>query len=165
MSKAVLISIKPYWCDLIKNGMKTAEVRKNYPNIILPFKAYIYCTRGECLLIGDKHPFSGNGMVIGEFECKQITRILYKMDGIADVLDCESACMTPSDFIAYGKGKELYAWHISDLKIYDKPKELSEFSPANCGDNHCFDCECFDAEKPSCTLKRPPQSWRYVEEG
>ena len=34
-----------------------------------------------------------------------------------------------------------YGWRISDLKIYDIPKELSEFS-----------------------LTRPPQSWRYVEE-
>ena len=34
-----------------------------------------------------------------------------------------------------------YGWHISDLKIYDTPKELSDFG-----------------------LKRPPQSWCYVEE-
>ena len=41
----------------------------------------------------------------------------------------------------YGQGKILYAWHIDDLKVYDKPKELSEFN-----------------------VKRAIQSWCYVEE-
>ena len=41
----------------------------------------------------------------------------------------------------YGQGKTLYAWHIDDLKVYDKPKELSEFN-----------------------VKRAIQSWCYVEE-
>ena len=45
----------------------------------------------------------------------------------------------------------VYGWHISDLKIYDKPKELAEFSKYG-----------FDEPVP---LKRPPQSWMYVEDG
>lgn len=177
MKIAVLISIKPYWCDLIKNGMKTIEVRKSIPKLDTPFKCYIYCTKGECLLIGDKHPYSGNRMVIGEFICDKIERFsTCTVDGstISEKDIVEKSCMTiqqlaqyelnaiPKEFTIQKIG--LYGWHISDLKIYDKPKELSEFSPANCGDKHCFDCECFDAEKTSCTLKRPPQSWRYVEE-
>lgn len=31
MSKAVLISIRPEWCDLIVRGEKTIEVRKTRP--------------------------------------------------------------------------------------------------------------------------------------
>lgn len=50
----------------------------------------------------------------------------------------------------YGKGKTLYGWHISDLKIYDKPRELSEFGKVG-----------FGHEVP---LKRPPQSWMYIED-
>jgi predicted transcriptional regulator len=42
----------------------------------------------------------------------------------------------------YGKEKTLYAWHISDLKNYHEPKELSEFG-----------------------LKKAPQSWQYVKGG
>lgn len=80
----------------------------------------------------------------------------------------------------YGQGKTLYAWHIDNLKIYDKPKELSEFShfiPNNkcptkqCGTN-CEDCPNYDEEHETClalyyahrVIKRPPQSWCYVEE-
>ena len=80
----------------------------------------------------------------------------------------------------YGQGKTLYAWHIDDLKIYDKPKELSEFShfiPNNkcptkqCGTN-CEDCPNYDEEHETClalyyahrAIKRPPQSYCYVEE-
>ena len=33
MSKAVLISIRPKWCELIANGKKTIEVRKSRPNL------------------------------------------------------------------------------------------------------------------------------------
>ena len=45
MSKAVLISIRPKWCELIANGTKTVEVRKSRPKLHTPFKCYIYCTQ------------------------------------------------------------------------------------------------------------------------
>lgn len=79
----------------------------------------------------------------------------------------------------YGKGKPLYAWHIEDLKIYDKPKGLSEFSGYilnNKCEKHengfdCNKCDAYDKEHDTCLalyychkpIKRPPQSWYYVE--
>ena len=45
MGKAVLIAIRPKWCELIANGKKTVEVRKNSPKLKTPFKCYIYCTK------------------------------------------------------------------------------------------------------------------------
>ena len=45
MSKAVLISIRPKWCELIASGKKTIEVRKSRPKMEPPFKCYIYCTK------------------------------------------------------------------------------------------------------------------------
>lgn len=47
MSKAVLISIRPEWCEKIVNGRKTIEVRKTRPKMDTPFKCYIYCTKPE----------------------------------------------------------------------------------------------------------------------
>ena len=44
MSKAVLLSIKPQYCELIASGKKTVEVRKTRPKLDTPFKVYIYCT-------------------------------------------------------------------------------------------------------------------------
>lgn len=53
--KAVLLSIRPEWCDLILRGKKTMEVRKNYPKHLYekgkPFKVYIYCTKAPQQLI------------------------------------------------------------------------------------------------------------------
>ena len=56
--KAVLISIKPKWCDLIRRGRKTVEVRKTCPKLEVPFKVYIYET-----MDGGR----GSGLVFGEF--------------------------------------------------------------------------------------------------
>lgn len=43
MSKAVLISIRPKWCEKICNGEKTVEVRRTRPKLNTPFRVYIYC--------------------------------------------------------------------------------------------------------------------------
>lgn len=44
--RAVMISIKPQWCELIAKKEKTIEVRKTRPKIKTPFKCYIYETKG-----------------------------------------------------------------------------------------------------------------------
>ena len=44
-NKAVLISIKPKWCELIADGEKTIKVRKTKPKLKPPFKCYIYCCK------------------------------------------------------------------------------------------------------------------------
>ena len=44
---AVLISIRPKWCEKIISGEKTIEVRKTRPKLATPFKCHIYCTRGR----------------------------------------------------------------------------------------------------------------------
>ena len=49
MSKAVLISIRPKWCEKIASGEKTIEVRKTRPKLHTPFKCYIYCTKDKHL--------------------------------------------------------------------------------------------------------------------
>lgn len=51
MSKAVMISIRPKWCEKICSGEKTIEVRKTRPKLETPFKCYIYCTKAKERLI------------------------------------------------------------------------------------------------------------------
>ena len=58
----------------------------------------------------------------------------------------------------YGQGKTLYAWYIDDLKIYDKPKELSEFSSI------LKRMKGKESRFSSHLLQRPPMNWCYVEE-
>lgn len=71
---AVMISIKPRWCEMIARGAKAIEVRKTRPKINMPFKCYIYCTKGkkndphELLEIHDSsgNIHKANGKVIGD---------------------------------------------------------------------------------------------------
>lgn len=202
MSKSVLISIQPKWCELIANGKKTIEVRKTKPKLETPFKCYIYCTKGTPYLnwhnknvyVEEKDILGGRGYgiyqrlnkkVIGYFVCDEINEI-------------SPSPFTDGQYIVYGRGKTMlrldefqkylgykigYGWHISDLKIYDEPKELSEFNKP-CDFNYaCFLCDRAVYDKKVITdisgkitkvnnkfiacddvITRPPQSWCYVEE-
>ena len=159
--KAVLISTRPKWCERIASGWKTVEVRKTRPNIATPFKCYIYCTMPNTK---DPHQLleihgsdgkirKANGKVIGEFVCSHIEPLKPALEpyGIYDIDDdyLMRTCLTHDAFWKYGNGATLYGWHISDLKIYDKPKELSEFWAYNEGLHKRHDTEtdfcCYDA--------------------
>ena len=56
---AVMLSIKPKYCELIASGEKTIEVRKTKPKIEKTFKCYIYCTKesykGKYLHTSNRH--------------------------------------------------------------------------------------------------------------
>lgn len=161
---AVLISIQPKWCELIAHGKKTLEIRKTKPKLKTPFKCYIYETQGKTdtpWICEDGHEiFKGRGQVIGEFICKGIMQPYNTLSRMA-----KESCLTEQELLEYSKGKELYGWRIADLKIYDKPKELSEFKKPCiyepcinknfCSLGHCC---------PQCKITRPPQSWCYAEE-
>lgn len=165
--KAVLISIRPKWCELIASGKKTIEVRKNKPKIETPFKCYIYCTDGPMMY---SPPVNyGRKMIIGEFVCDAILPMSVKYSNPNHRLALREypfTCLTERQIMDYlGNGKEGCGWHISDLAIYDKPKELSEFFYA-CDKRIGTDCSaCLDRRENKCKpIKRPPQSWCYVEE-
>lgn len=137
MNKAVLISIQPKWCELKANGKKTIEVRKSCPSKT-PFKSYIYCTKkdmAEPFLYygkGGKELATEKGKVIGEFLCDRIEKIEPCFEYYSNGYDVDDdmltyTCLTREELMQYGKGATLYGWHITDLVIYDKPKELREF--------------------------------------
>lgn len=172
--KSVLISIQPAWCHIIASGKKTIEVRKTKPKLETPFKVYIYCTKDEPMYrSGDKfwcgNDECGNGKVIGEFVCD--TFITDKTFG-HDALFRAAACMSDAEAAAYCTNNEMYGWHISDLVIYDQPKELSEFWGADkcpyAGKDGCtYKYHCFRAgqtKRCGSPITKAPQSWCYVEE-
>ena len=189
--KSVLISVKPKWCEKIVNGEKTIEVRKSAPKEV-PFKAYIYETKGATetpWVDEDGHYiYKGKGQVIGEFICNEVEEFHeWELSPQGKFADFErerlenfltAACLSEEEVVRYRENlpycKPLYGWHISDLKIYDKPKALGEFyTIAESGSDCC--CGCVWHETPieempcrTCTremkyLTRPPQSWCYVE--
>lgn len=157
--KSVLISIQPKWVELIVNGKKTIEVRKTKPKLQTPFKCYIYCTQSDLLT---KSHYTGqiyvalskkyrealekrdnqtlSGKIIGEFICDRILTV--DCDSVApfdperhEYIDKE-CCLDRDALWEYTNGYCCYGWHISQLVIYDEPK----------------------------SMKRPPQSWCYVDE-
>lgn len=167
--KAVLMSIKPKWVDKIASGQKTIEVRKTIPKIETPFKCYIYETKRKQVekLDGCEITYYGRGRVIGEFTCREIEP-LTQYDLLYDTNKEKKTCVTQKELFKYkGENDFLYGWHISDLKIYDKRRELSEFKRA-CPDNvySCAMCRHGDYTGMKCTpITRPPKSWCYVETG
>lgn len=141
MSKAVLISIRQEWCEKIISGEKTIEVRKTRPKMDTPFKCYIY----KC----------GNGKVIGEFLCDQIININGAGRIPSDV--ARPTCLEPAELHQYLGAATGFGWHISNLRIYDTPRELREFYAVP----NEVEVALKAKHKP---ITRPPQSWRYVEE-
>lgn len=171
---------------------KRIEVRKSAPKEV-PFKAYIYCCKAKPYLYKEANPpfelfldselYKGNGYddrlfsgkVIGEFICDKVERIEEHIEqgGLYYILSDtfnEQAQLDNWELHDYGKGKTLYGWHISDLKIYDKPKELSEFYTKKT----CNSCKKSGYESTACmydedckvhmSITRPPQSWQYIED-
>lgn len=171
--KSILLSIKPKYVELIASGQKTIEVRKTAPQEV-PFKCYIYETKGQYVKFTHgahtKYGY-GRGKVIGEFVCDKVymSFVGYMKNEPCywDILN--GSCLTKDEIMNYGKWKTLYGWHISDLKIYDKPRELSEFSRPCSYSGLCFSCKRTSFKKDGnllCNTKitRPPQSWMHVED-
>ena len=189
--KSVLISIQPKWCELIASGKKTVEIRKTKPNLAIPFKCYIYQTRKTWVYNIYSRIADWQGKVIGEFVCDSITEwradpqskgYFITMDELALTL------LTYGQLHEYGKGQTLFGWHISNLVIYDKPKELRAFRVVDneavkecqyreriynnpdltngallLGTYLCRDKTNWCTKCKTKPLTRPPQSWCYVE--
>lgn len=167
--KALLISIRPSWLEKILNGEKTIEVRRTRPKCELPIDVYIYCTKGNGNLWRSKSdrsflltrvggaPYTFmplhdaydklNGKVAARFKLRFVEKIYsYGTDKLDTELGSSleelsfESCVPEKDLLSY-VGNGAFYWVISDLEIFDQPKELSEFG-----------------------LEKGPMSWRYVEE-
>lgn len=188
----ILVSIKPYYYYLIAEEKKKIEVRKTVLKN-LPQDIVFYMSKDEKSFAKIPKEFQEKyrkhfGKVGLAIVCDKITR--YNCDKAFDeyfiagyigaYMPLKEMHLTNKDLIEYGKSRPLYGWHISDLKIYDKPKELSEFRACNfksmngtdvCGN---YDCKYYQdsgsymvppsCAKNGCRITRPPQSWQYVEE-
>lgn len=171
--KHVMISIKPQYFEKILNKEKLLEIRKSVPKELLNREeciVEIYCTKGKPYLyrvndddefeldsklryIEDSNMFvkeynALNGKVVARWHLKKYDEfevwsdVWLISDQVREELKTirKNSCLSQAELLGYLGKKCGYAWHIEDLHIYDKPKELAEFG-----------------------LKRPPQSWCYVE--
>ncbi len=161
---------------------KTVEVRKDFPkDSAWNKRVHIYCSKNRKSFNRIPKQYRHLmekflGRVIGEFICDKFNNRYFYIDTdgtpISNIYkDFEQAsCLKRKEIINYilspnknlkvHKGTRwVVGWHISDLKIYDKPKELGEFKTPN----KAIIARTFNLEygKP---LSRPPQSWCYIEE-
>ncbi len=194
---AVMLSIRPEWCEKILNGKKTVEVRKTFPHDHMPFKCYIYCTKkgsygnnalwkAATYIYSDERSHNAfderlSGTVVGEFVCDR-----FDYTYTISLSQREEACMGLDEIENYAPAKNVYLWHISNLKIYEIPKKITDFYKSCryredddgfiCTGYRKIDCPKQRADRNQdgslncliCTggfkLSKPPQSWCYVEE-
>ena len=147
------------YCTINKRGEDVLLIDTNGENV----QFGDYRNAFTCDADGKVYCNIGNGKVIGEFVCDKIyefhewqltpSKEFYEVEQENLDLFLKESCLTYNEVCKYRKNlpyiKPLYAWHISDLKIYDKPKELREFRKYS---------EWLDMP-----ITRPPQSWCYVE--
>ena len=183
--KSILISIKPkYVCDTL-NGKKTREIRKTCPHCDLPIKVYIYCTKDKDnlilndigdIVIDNEHYCNVdtyfNGKVVACFTLNKVEEIFTPtfLTEDDDDYSCDietllkDSCLNEEELINYigDDNYHFFAWHISNLEIFDTPKELSEFEYLDKKHTLKWKNKIVGVSKEY--FKRPPQSWCYVED-
>lgn len=160
--KVVLRSIKPYWLYLIIIGKKRIEVGKSFPKADdWSRDVVLYCSKD--MKSFNRIPEKDRewmqkylGKVACRFVCDDI--IIDEKGENSDILRFYGN-LTHEELLSYGKNKTLYGWHITDLVVYDEPRELSEFETCNC--SYVMNEDGYPI--PSHHIKSPPQSWCYVE--
>ena len=103
---------------------------------------------------------SNCGMTSCGLECDYDFKYwLYNLDD-----ELKKLCLTYDEVENYGKGKDLYTWHIKKLEIFDKPMELSDFYKATlyATGQVIKEYEKRTNDFKSYRLQRPPQSWQYI---
>lgn len=192
--KAVMLSLRPQWCEKIFNGSKSIEVRKSRPSIPTPFKVYVYCTKTGMGLYGDRNHyvtditnflkgdaaegFEGtfglhkwNGKVIGSFVCDDV---ITDFRGEHSDEFAKYALLSLDEQKKYGGNKPLYGWHITEPTLFENPRELGEFRKPCDFTYDCLVCQRAVYKQLAAgemifngckdKITRPPQSWYYVEE-
>lgn len=175
------------YCTKPKMITKYVFGPEDYPENMRPKKP-VFCKQPDA-----SSPFcsvvNGNSKVIGEFICNKIDRLavcgydnrnteLRRVDDNLTAYDLDydylNKCQLSLDNLKkYSNGGGLYGWHISDLVIYDKPKDLDDFmvfGEAHCDQKNCDKCLYMgidgicDVKDIGQPIIRPPQSWCYCEE-
>lgn len=186
MYKALFLSIKPEHALNILNGRKTLELRTRVPKDFVGW-VYVYVTKvKKDMLYKYKDEYYTqhyltftdsvevlNGKVAFRFWFDEYDTIENEMFLLPDVENikqlfiekiCKKACLTIKELVDYSNGKTLYAWHIEELEIFDKPKDLSEFYKANLYTPYEVIRAYEETTRDLITyrLQRPPQSYQLV---
>ena len=157
MSKCVMLSVYPDSSEKIMRSIKTLEITKTKPNIQTPFKCYIFEKTIPIDEDYDSNKNYGSGKVIAEFICEKISA--FQVFGNGSVQNWNWLRLKDSGYTYeelanhIGSNKTGYAWQISNLNVYSRPKNLNGFQgirKTKFGHKNIF-------------LSNPPKTWYYVE--
>lgn len=189
----ILASIKPYYYYLIAEEKKKIEVRKTALKN-LPQDIAFYMSKDEKSFAKIPKEFQekyrehfgkvGMKVVCDKVDAYNFHEGLTEFNSMGLPLriygsylifadDYKSMCLSYDEVKSYGNRKIIYGWHISDLKIYDKPKELSEFyrmckKPCKPSKGRILCLTTKSLKMNGCegkiSITRPPQSYMFVKE-
>jgi hypothetical protein len=174
MSKAILMSIKPENLINILNHNKTLELRKSVPTNFVGW-VYLYCQKGrpyytqqskEKYTVQERNDYTNtiNGKIVARFWFDCYSWLATDEDGWFNQFMLNDLCLEQYEVDIYAKEnyEKLFAWHIKNLEIFDKPIELREFQKYVKKTIYCgMDCPPYQDEV-LVQLSKAPQSWQYV---
>lgn len=164
----------------ILNGEKTIEIRKSMPKCELPIDVYLFCSKGRQALYnkhfangelniykayfldeyGYLKPPVLNGKVVAKFTLNKVDELefydfweeqYYWKNTVYSATDlAKKTALDIDDIVDYGNSKPLYAWHIDNLIVFDKPMELREFSISPYTDWVEY------------RVRKAPKNWQYI---
>lgn len=174
----ILASLKPYYYYLIGERKKTIEVRKSALKN-LPQDIVFYMSKDEKSFAKIPKKFQGKyrehfGKIGIRAVVDKIVKMKMTIDDFGNLILLSSIakwnfnhCLSNDELDSYLGDKTGYGWHLDNVAVYDKPRELSEFrKPCPYGNMPCGVCEDYSDYSGECRniVTRPPQSWCYVEE-
>ena len=126
----IILSTHPEWWEKIRSGEKTLEIRKTAPARTPPFRVFVYVT--------------GNIGVVGEIICDSVIKIDVSSENpavSADIL--AQSRLSVKQLIEYrghvgNRVRPLFGWHISEVKVYEKPVSLSRFGIPSAPQSWCY---------------------------
>ena len=181
----VLASLKPYYYYLIGEKIKTLEIRKsdlkNLPQDVLFYMSKDEKSFGKIPKEFQEKYRKHFGKIGMRVVCDEVEEFHeWELSPQGKFADFErerlenfltAACLSEEEVVRYRENlpycKPLYGWHISDLKIYDKPKPIMQFyKPCPIKIKNCPVCELYSTYTGCCmnNIDRPPQSYMFVEE-
>lgn len=135
MSNIIILSIHKEHADNILGGKKIYEFRKNKPKKDnMPYLVLLYETQNG----------GGAGAIVGS--CKMSNIINFRnceletpVMGVWRKTLADGGCLTPEALKEYAKGKDVFAWCVSNPIRFKEPLPLKKLG-----------------------LNRSPMSWRYL---
>lgn len=187
--KGLLLPVGPRWSGKIFGGEKNIDVRKRCPNLFTPFPVMIYETKA----IQTEHydgcdvTYCGRGKVIGMALCDKIydeREVVYNYfdAGMTEIgrkdksiptyseIFIRQSCLNLKEIEEYSEGLPLFGLHFSTKKLFEKPRGLGTLTAwRDCEtlERYFKHCKFGYAHPTHCKycrlVKRPPQSWQYID--